>query len=212
MVFGINLIPRENKFLVLLNQTCELANTAVHLLRDMALEENPEKAFRLAREIEMAKQKAKEVTFEITELLCRTLMTPFDHEDIHRLSRGLYKILKICKKTEGRIIAFNVKPFQNDFFKLTTNMVEASEILLEIVKSLNKIQNTKPIHEKCALIHNIEANTDAILNQLTIDLFKQENDVKQIIVRKEIYYLMENIVDRHRDIANVILEIVLKHS
>src|SRR4029077_11684009 len=128
MVFSF-LLPKDSKFLVLLNQISELANKSVLLLHDLTMEEDQEKAFKLAREIEMAKDKAKEVTSEITEMLCRTLMTPFDHEDIHRLSRGLYKILKICKKTEERIIAFNIRSFQNDFFKLTSNMVEASEIL-----------------------------------------------------------------------------------
>jgi uncharacterized protein Yka (UPF0111/DUF47 family) len=212
MIFGIDLIPRDNKFLSLLNQTCELANRSVHLLRELTLEENQEHIFKLGREIEIAKNKAKDTTYEITEMLCRTLMTPFDHEDIHRLSRGLYKILKICKKAEERIIAFKLRSFQNDFFKLTQNMVEASDILKDIVKNLNNIKNTKPIHEKCGLIHNIESNTDVVLNQLTIDLYNQENDVKKIIIRREVYNLMENIVDRHRDVANVILEIVLKHS
>jgi uncharacterized protein Yka (UPF0111/DUF47 family) len=212
MVFGIDLIPRDGKFLGLLNQLCELSNNSVHLLRDLTLEEEPEKAFKLARDIEMTKHRAKEINVEITEMLCRTLMTPFDHEDIHRLSRGLYKIIKVCKKTEERIIAFQLRSFQNDFFKLTQNMVEASVILFDIVKSLNKIKNTKPINEKCGLIHNIESNTDVILNQLTIDLYNQENDFKKVLVRREVYNLMENIVDRHRDVSNIIIEIVLKHS
>ena len=39
-----------------------------------------------------------------------------------------------------------------------------------------------------------------------------KNDFKKILIRKEVYGLMESIVDRHRDVANVILEVVLKHS
>jgi predicted phosphate transport protein (TIGR00153 family) len=212
MVFGINLLPQDNKFFELLIQTSELSNASIHLLKDLTIEDDREKAFKLAREIETAKHKAKEVTYEITERLCRTLMTPFDHEDIHRLSRGLYKILKICEKAQERLIAFQLRPFQNDFFKLTSNMVEASDVVHDLVKSLKKLKDSKPIHDKCALIHNIEANTDQLLNQLTIDLYHYENDFKQILIRKEMYNLMESIVDRHRDVANVILEVVLKHS
>ncbi|HRE32839.1 MAG TPA: DUF47 family protein, partial [Candidatus Berkiella sp.] len=165
-----------------------------------------------AREIETAKHKTKEVTYEITERLCRTLVTPFDHEDIHRLSRGLYKILKTCEKAQERIVAFQLRPFQNDFFKLTSNMVEASDVVHTLMKGLKTLKDSKPVHDKCALIHNIEANTDQLLNQLTIDLYQYENDFKKILIRKEIYGLMEGIVDRHRDVANVILEVVLKHS
>ncbi|MCS5712419.1 DUF47 family protein [Candidatus Berkiella aquae] len=212
MVFGINLLPQDNKFFELLYQTSEYANTAIHLLKDLTNEEDRDNAFKIAREIETAKHKTKEVTYEITERLCRTLVTPFDHEDIHRLSRGLYKILKTCEKAQERIVAFQLRPFQNDFFKLTSNMVEASDVVHTLMKGLKTLKDSKPVHDKCALIHNIEANTDQLLNQLTIDLYQYENDFKKILIRKEIYGLMEGIVDRHRDVANVILEVVLKHS
>ncbi len=212
MFLGINLLPKENKFYELLCQTSELCNKSIHLLKDLAVEDDRDVAFKLSREVETAKHKSKEITYEITERLCRTLMTPFDHEDIHRLSRGLYKIHKICEKTQERIISFKLRPYQNDFFKLTSNMVEASDVIHAMVKGLKKLKDTKSIHDKYALIHNIEANTDNLLNQLTVDLYQYENDFKNILIRKEVYGLMESIVDKHRDVANVILEIVLKHS
>lgn len=212
MVFGLNLLPQDNKFFELLCQTSELSNKSIHLLQALTIEEDRDQAFKISRDIEIAKHKAKEVTFEITEMLCRALVTPFDHEDIHRLSRGMYKTLKICEKTQERLVAFQLRPFQNDFFKLTSNMVEASDVVNTLVKSLKTFKDSKPIHDKCALIHNIEANTDKLLNQLTIDLYQYENDFKKILIRKEVYGLMESIVDRQRDVANVILEIVLKHS
>ncbi|MBS0289970.1 MAG: DUF47 family protein [Proteobacteria bacterium] len=212
MFFGLNFLPQDHKFFELLTQTSELSNKSIHLLKDLTIEEDREQAYKLAREIENAKHKAKDITYEITERLSRALMTPFDHEDIHRLSRGLYKILKICEKAQERLIAFQLRPFQNDFFKLTSNMVEASDVVHDLVINLKKIKDSKPVHDKCALIHNIEANTDQLLNQLTIDLYHYENDFKQILIRKEMYNLMESIVDRHRDVANVILEVVLKHS
>jgi uncharacterized protein Yka (UPF0111/DUF47 family) len=212
MVFGLNLLPQDNKFFDLLCQTSELSNKSIHLLKTLTIEEDEEKRFKLAREIETAKQKAKEITYEITERLCRTLVTPFDHEDIHRLSRGLYKIPKIAEKAQERLVAFHLLHFQNDFFKLTTNMVEASDVLHTLVNNLKTLKNSKSINDKCALINNIEANTDQLLNHLTIDLYEYENDFKKILIRKEMYGLMESIVDKHRDVANVILEVVLKHS
>lgn len=212
MVFGLNLLPQDNKFFELLIQTSELSNKSIHLLKDLTIEDDREKSFLLARDIELCKQKAKEVTYEITERLCRALVTPFDHEDIHRLSRSLYRILKIAEKTQERLVAFQLRPFQNDFFKLTSNMVEASDVVHDLVKSLKKLKNSRPIHDKCALIHNIETNTDQLLTLLTIDLYQYENDFKKILIRREVYDLMESIVDRHRDVANIILEVVLKHS
>lgn len=212
MVFGLNLLPQDNKFFELLCQTSELSNKSIHLLQALTIEEDRDKIFKISRDIEISKQKAKEITFEITEMLCKTLVTPFDHEDIHRLSRGMYKTLKLCEKAQERIVAFQLRAFQNDFFKLTNNMVEASDVVHSLVKSLKAFKDSKPIHDKCALIHNIESNTDKLLNQLTIDLYQYENDFKKILIRKEVYGLMEGLVDRERDVSNVILEIVLKHT
>ena len=51
--------------------------------------------------------------------------------------------MKICEKTQERLIAFQLRPFQNDFFKLTSNMVEASDVVHDLVKSLKKIKKAK---------------------------------------------------------------------
>lgn len=212
MVFGLNLLPQDYKFFELLCLASELSNKSVHLMKELAIEEDMDKSLKIAREIENAKHKSKEVTFDITERLCRALVTPFDHEDIHRLSRGLYKILKVCEKTQERLIAFDIKPFQNDFFKLGSNMVEISDLIHDLMKSLKTLKDSRQLHDKYSLIHNIEANTDTLLTQLMLELYQSENDFKKILIRKEVYGLMENIVDRHRDVANVIIEIALKHS
>jgi uncharacterized protein Yka (UPF0111/DUF47 family) len=124
----------------------------------------------------------------------------------------MYKIIKVCEKTQERLVAFHLRPFQNDFFKLTNNMVEASDVVHSLMKNLKTLKDSKPVHDKCALIHNIEGNTDKLLNQLTIDLYQYENDFKKILIRKDVYDLMESIVDKHRDVTNVILEVVLEHS
>lgn len=212
MVFGISLLPQDNKFFELLCKTSELANQTIRLLKELTTEKEREAGLQIARAIEKAKQTAKEVTYDITEMLCRTLVTPFDHEDIHRLSRHLYTILKICEKAQERLLTFQLRSLQDDFSKLTDNMVAVSDVVHTLVKDLKKLKNSTFVHEKCALIHNIEADTDELLNQLTYDLYQYENDFKRILIRKDVYSLMESIVDKHRDVADVILEVVLKHS
>lgn len=212
MLFGINLLPQEDRFYDLIGESGELSYQCVQLLKHLVSEENPEKAFKLGHDIEIAKGRAKEVSHEITERLCQTFVTPLDREDIHSLATGLYKVPKIAEKAQERILAFRLKPFQNDFFKLTDNMAEAAEHLQFLIKNLKTLKDSQLVHDKCALLNNIETNTDELLSQLMVDLFQQESDVKQVILRKDVYNLMESIVDRHRDMGNLILEIVLKHS
>lgn len=212
MLFGIQLLPQEDRFYDLMSESGELAYSCVQLLKQLVAEEDPEKAYKLGRDIEMAKARAKEVTNEISEKLCQTFITPLDREDIHALAFGLYKIPKISEKTQELILAFHLKAFHNDLHKLTDNMVEAAEALHFLVCNLKTLRDSQQVHDKCALINNIETNTDELLTQLMIQLFQQEPDAKQVMLRRDLYDRMESIVDRHRDAGNIILEIVLKHS
>ena len=43
-------------------------------------------------------------------------------------------------------------------------------------------------------------------------IFTHENDMKELILRKDIYDMLEKVIDRYRDAAGVALQIVLKHS
>jgi uncharacterized protein len=212
MAFSLSLLPKEDRFYDLISESGELSYLSVQLLKNLVVEGDPQKAYKLGRDLEIAKGRAKTVTHEITEKLCQTFITPLDREDIHALASGLYKIPKISEKAQERILAFNLKPFQNDFFKLTANMEEAAEHLQFLIQNLKTLKDSQAVHDKCALLNNVENNTDELLNQLLLELFEKESDVKQVILRKDVYNLMESIVDRHRDMGNLILEIVLKHS
>jgi uncharacterized protein len=212
MLFSLNLLPQEDRFYDLLSESGELAYSCVHLLKQLVAEEDPQRIYKLGHDIETAKGHAKEVTHEIYERLCQTFITPFDREDIHELAFGLYKIPKISEKCQERILSFNLKPFQSDFYRLTDNMAEAAEHLYFLLKSLKSLKDSQMVQDQCALISNIESNTDDLLNHLMVALFRDEPDVKQVILRKDVYQLMESIVDRHRDMGNIILQIVLKHS
>jgi uncharacterized protein len=209
MLFGINLLPQEDRFYDLISESSELSYQCVQLLKRLVSEEDPERVYKLGHDIKIAKNRAKEVTHSITDSLCQTFITPLDREDIQALATGLYKIPKIAEKCQERILAFNLRPFQNDFFKLTDNMAEAAEVLQYLLQNLKTLKDSQLVNDKYALIHNIETNTDELLNQLMVDLFQKEDDVKQVILRKDVYNLM---VDRHRDMSNIILEIVLKHT
>ncbi len=212
MLFGINLLPQEDRFYDLISESGELAYRCVHLLKQLVAEGDRDKQLKLGRDIEAAKSRAREVTNEITERLCQTFITPFDREDIHSLAYGLYKIPKISEKCQEHILAFHLKPFENDLYKLTQNMVDAAEQLHYMLTNLKSLKDIQQVHDKCALINNIETHTDELLSSLLVSLFEREPDVKQVILRKDVYNLMESIVDRHRDMGNIILEIVLKHT
>ena len=66
--------------------------------------------------------------------------------------------------------------------------------------------------EKNARLQTIEGEADKLELDLLRDLYQGNYDPKQIIFLRDIYELLEKVVDRCRDAGNIILQVVLKYS
>jgi hypothetical protein len=58
----------------------------------------------------------------------------------------------------------------------------------------------------------VEGEADKAILELLRELFSGKHDAVTVIVRKELYELLEKIIDRCRDVGNVIANIALKNS
>ena len=58
----------------------------------------------------------------------------------------------------------------------------------------------------------IESEADRLILELYRDLFTNERDPSKLMLRKDLFELLEKAIDRCRDAGNVIYQIVLKNS
>ena len=65
---------------------------------------------------------------------------------------------------------------------------------------------------KALLLDRLENEGDEVLSRLLVDLLQNAADARQLILRKEIYDLLERVIDKYRNAAEVALQIALKHS
>ena len=59
---------------------------------------------------------------------------------------------------------------------------------------------------------SIESEADRLILDLYRDLFDNERDPAHLLLRKDLFELLEKAIDRCRDAGNVIYQIVLKNS
>jgi hypothetical protein len=71
------------------------------------------------------------------------------------------------------------------------------------------LEKVKELNEKLQLV---EGEADKHIMVLYKELFSGEHPPIQVIVLKDLYELLEKIIDRCRDAGNVISQIVLKNS
>jgi uncharacterized protein Yka (UPF0111/DUF47 family) len=63
-----------------------------------------------------------------------------------------------------------------------------------------------------AKLQSIEGDADDLELELLRDLYQGNYDAKHIIFLRDLYDLLEKVIDRCRDTGNIVLQTVLKYS
>lgn len=208
----LSLLPREDRFCALLEQLSSHAHDcALHLRTYISAAGDSEKtAARTA--IAAARAESKAAATAVTTELCRSFITPFDREDIESFATDLYKIPKTISKIVERIELHGLSDARDDFARQIDVIVKEAEATVEMVRALTTDRNGKQIAQKAAELRDLEQRGDEILHELLTTLFSQPRDVRDLILRKDIYDMLEKVVDRYRNAAGIAVQIVLKHS
>ena len=151
----------------------------------------------------------------ITQELWKTYITPFDREDIQAFAFELYKIPKIIEKVKERMQLPGLGAGRDDFVRQINVIMQEADAMQEMVRAMVH-KDDEAVRVKVALLYELEIRGDAILKTLLVDLFSVQRpdgiDARDLILRRDIYDMLERGVDRYRDAAAVALRIVLKHS
>jgi len=201
-------LGHDEKFFDLLEASAQQADSSVHhlvaLLGKLEHHDSPQSL----DEFVHSRRKDKQITQELTEQLCKTFITPLEREDIQALAAALYKI----PKTVEKILIFPADLHGRSFKKHLELLDQAAEAVLAMVKELRKGTNIARAREMNARLQTIEGDADKLELELLHDLYHGQYETKQIIFLRDLYDLLEKVIDRCRDAGNVILQVVLKHS
>lgn len=96
--------------------------------------------------------------------------------------------------------------------KFADAILEAVLAVNEAVKELRNLKNTQKIIECVIKINAVENQADDIFDLCIEQLFDNENDIKTLIKKREIYQLMETVTDKCEDVGNVVESIVVKYA
>lgn len=205
------LLPSEGKFYRFIEQLASEAHTAAHHLSTFA--ENPDPAARqeAAAAIGACKAQAKRISTEVTKELCLTFVTPFDREDIQRFCGHLYRITKTIEKVRLHMDMYGMKDAK-ELSRQIAVILEEADGMKVVVEGLIKGGKSQHIIEKAELLDTLENKGDEVLNDLLVTLVRDAPDAKQLVLRKDIYDLLERVIDGYRDAGGVALKIALKHT
>jgi predicted phosphate transport protein (TIGR00153 family) len=204
------LMPREGKFFDLFNAHAERIVEGGRELAAMIGTFTELDAH--AQRIDAAERAADKITHETIALLHKTFITPFDRDQIHQLITTMDDILDLIQDVAESVALYDLRSVTPEARQLADICQSCCDRVQTAVGLLTDIKQSAGIMKVCEEIDRLESDADRVMRSALQKLFRDENDVKQILKLRVIYDLLESITDRCEDVANVVEGIVLENS
>ncbi len=202
---------KDDKFFALLEASADEGRTCIQALTKILA--TPSQAASLA-EFNKSKENDKKITTRINEALVNTFVTQLEREDIEVLSDALYKIPKTVEKFAERFVISSNLIRDVDFSRHIALLSAATEKVVALVAMLRTLGagQLAQAKELNGQLQQIEGDADKLVLEILADLYSGKHDVIRVLALRDLYDLLEKIVDRCRDAGNVVLHIVMKNS
>ena len=212
-MFG-RLLPKEGRFFDLFNAHAAQVVRAAHELKalmdkyDSVVEREQH-----ARLVDDAEHAADRITAETIRLLHKTFITPLDRDHIHQLVNAMDDICDLIQDAAETVTLSDIRKITPEAISLADIGVKCCERVKDVVHQLG-VENHKfeAILKTCEEIDRLESDADRVMRAAVSRLFREEQDVREIIKLKAIYELLEAITDRCLDVANLAEGISLENS
>ncbi|HEX4350771.1 MAG TPA: DUF47 family protein [Verrucomicrobiae bacterium] len=160
----------------------------------------------------LARRKEKKISQQISNELVNAFVTGLEREDIEALARALYRIPKAAEKLADRLVMAGQQLDGVDFSKHADMMAKATDAVQSMVRQLRDMKDLEKVQTFNDRLQLVEVEADRYMMDLLRDLYSGKYEPHRAMVLKDIYELMEKVVDRCHDAGNVVMYIVLKNS
>ena len=205
-------LPKENQFFEMLSAQSENCLQAARELDGFVREYSSATAAKRetsVRSISARENKGDDITHAIIEKLNSSFITPIDKEDLYQMACLLDDIIDIINAAAVHMVLFNVK-------KTDKCMVALSGVIVQIVGEVDicvtGLRNLKNMKTQHIRIHSLENKGDDIYHEGLAALFRKSRDPIDIMKRREIYGLLESVIDKCESVENVMENILVKHA
>jgi predicted phosphate transport protein (TIGR00153 family) len=204
------LMPREGKFFDLFNAHAE---RIVEGARELAAMIGTFKELDAhAQRIDAVERAADKITHECMTLLHKTFITPFDRDQIHQLISTMDDILDLIQDVAESVALYDLRSVTPEARQLAEICQRCCDRVQTVVGLLTDVKRSDAILKVCEEIDRLESDADRVMRSALSKLFREENDLKQVMKMRVVYDLLETITDRCEDVANIVEGIVLENS
>jgi uncharacterized protein len=202
-------LPREDHFYDFLERQARAAHDGARALAKFS--ESGTTAENARDAVQKIEHDGDRIVHEMEEALARTFVTPIDREDLQKLSSELDGILDLTNGAIRACVMLGVDRPTKPMEKLIEIIGRATAKIDDTIPKLRKHQYAD-IVVAARELRKIEKEGDAVYRDAVSQLFKKENDAKVIIREKTVLEDLENAIDHCDLVADVLLNLAVKHG
>ena len=200
--------PKEDLFFKLFDESMAIALKAAVLLEDIYRNGITEDKINVAGKLRL---ESRNITHYILEKLGSTFVTPMDREDIQSIAFFLNKITKRVIGTIKNTYVYQLDDFTDDLKDQASKLVYVFEELDLAIKNFKK-PNLKILTNLVDRIKELETQIELTSRTALGDLFSKEKDLMKVLKLQRLYRDLETTGETSYNLADRILNIVLKNS
>lgn len=159
-----------------------------------------------------SRRREKELHAEISEEMINTFVTVLDREDIEAMNTSLYKIPKTLEKFAERYVLVLDRLGGVDFSPRTEILKRCAETMDRMIKELRNGLRIDPLRSLQHQLQALEGEADDLLLEPYRDLYVDTDDPMRAVLAKDLFEILEEVIDLCRDVGNTIYSVVLKNS
>ena len=213
MRFFSALMPRETRFFALFDRHGALIAEGGHAIVELVKHyEDTARRADLIQRIGFIERKADRITHETVSVLHSTFITPFDRNDIHRLISSMDDILDLMEDAAESMHLLDIQTLPPASLRLAELLDECSVKVQAGVGMLRSMDNAPKALTLAQEIDQLESEADKVSRDGISRLFREEQDVRQLIKHKNVYEFLESATDKCQDVANVIESVIVENA
>ena len=205
--------PRERSFYPLFTRAAENIAAAVDVLAELVAADPADRPA-LAKRVKDAEHAGDDLTHEILVKVNSTFVTPFDREDIYRLTSSLDDVLDFVEEAADRIVLYRLGSLPAG---ITTQVDVLRRAAAATAEAMPQLERMAKLREYWVHVNTLEDEGDTAYRALLGELLAPEGDVTPldvltVIKVKEVVEVLEEAADAFETVANTVESIALKES
>lgn len=203
----MRLTPQNNSFYDLFCQAADNNAEGAKLLARVCRSNVDRRA--LTAPIRDLEHKGDDITHEVVRRLNATFVTPFDREDIYKLTGELDDVMDLMEATADLLTLYGIEELPEETLAAVDILVKGAELT---ASAMPKLKGRKHLEDYWIEMDRLENEADQLYRKTVARLFDGSYDALTVMKLKDVADQVEAAVDALEDLSDTVETILVKES